>query len=131
MLISHSVQSYAAASAVLTLEHQKQPVRALVDVTVVLERLGAEQTAVGAWVNVLGYITSISSSTSRDRAGGSMQTRCDVHVHALLLWSAGPVHVHKYEAAVAALQSHRQGPRDDSQHEGPDDAAKLLDLLSK
>ncbi|KAK2068385.1 hypothetical protein P8C59_003024 [Phyllachora maydis] len=28
------VQSYAAASAVLTLEHQKQPVRALVDVTV-------------------------------------------------------------------------------------------------
>lgn len=121
MLISTSVSSYSIASATLTLVHprpeprnkyreneasqgpspdDRSPVRALVNVDLVLARLGSEQTRVGEWVNVLGYITSVPSVGSKPADGPKSPT---VSIQALLLWSAGPVDVQRYEASVQSL----------------------------
>lgn len=75
---------------------------ALVDVGLVLERLGPQQTRVGEWLNTIGYITSIQPSTDREKAsdrGGSK-----VHVQAVLVWSAGSLDVQRYEASLSALE---------------------------
>jgi hypothetical protein len=73
----------------------------LVDVQLVLERLGAEQTRIGEWVNVIGYITRIS----KDSAGAAVSRPevSMVHVQALLLWSAGPLDIQQYQLSVQAL----------------------------
>lgn len=94
------MSSYSIATGTLNLHHRDSPdtnVSALVDVRLVLERLGAEQTSNGQWVNVLGYVTSISPTSSN--RGEPM-----VRVQALLLWSAGPVDVQQYQASVQTLQ---------------------------
>lgn len=72
----------------------------LVDVSLVLESLGSEQTRVGEWVNVIGYITNIAPLAS-----GSDSTResLAVHTQAVLLWSAGPFDIRRYEASAKAL----------------------------
>lgn len=104
LLISPSVSSYSIASATLSLVHprpdDRSPVRALVNVDLVLARLGSEQTRVGEWVNVLGYITSVPSIGSKPADGPKSPT---VSIQALLLWSAGPVDVQRYEASVQSL----------------------------
>ncbi|CAK7209585.1 hypothetical protein SBRCBS47491_000493 [Sporothrix bragantina] len=92
------VTAYDMAVGVLTLQHQYQSqptahridVRAHVNIDLVLERLTAEQTSVGAWVNVMGYISDIKD-------GG------DVHVQALLLWSAGPLNLQEYERQLVSM----------------------------
>ncbi|KAK1827878.1 protein ten1 [Podospora conica] len=98
------VTSYSIPSATLTLVHpcpdDRSSVRALVNVDLVLARLGSEQTRVGEWVNVLGYITSVPSVGSKHSDGPRHPT---VGVQALLLWSAGPVDVQRYEASVQSL----------------------------
>jgi len=69
-------------------------------VDLVLERLGPQETRVGEWVNVVGYITSIHPPDDRKRPsdrGGPM-----VHVQALIIWSAGSLDVQRYEASVDA-----------------------------
>lgn len=70
---------------------------ALVDVQLVLERLGAEQTRVGEWVNVIGYIT-LGSGAAAGR--GSVVKGSTVHIQALLLWSAGPLDIQQYQISV-------------------------------
>lgn len=61
-----------------------------------LERLTAEQMSVGAWVNVMGYVT-----------GGTVGATAapDVHVQALLLWSTGPLDLQAYERQLEAMLS--------------------------
>lgn len=102
--MSSSVSSYSIATATLTLvlprPDDRSPVRALVNVDLVLARLGSEQTRVGEWVNVLGYITSAPSVGSKHADGPKSPT---VSIQALLLWSAGPVDVQRYEASVQSL----------------------------
>jgi hypothetical protein len=72
-----------------------------VDVQLVLERLGAEQTRIGEWVNVIGYITLISAAaTGQD----SSRDESMVHVQALLLWSAGPLDIQQYQISVQVLE---------------------------
>ncbi|KAK4166818.1 telomere capping, CST complex subunit-domain-containing protein [Cladorrhinum sp. PSN259] len=94
------VTSYSLSSGTLTLEHRlfddKQPVAAAVDVNLVLESLGSEQTRFGEWVNVMGYITSTGSKVP----DGLNST---VRVQAILAWSAGPLNLQTYEASVRAL----------------------------
>jgi hypothetical protein len=75
-------------------------VRALVDVTLVLESLGSDQARVGEWVNVIGYITDVAPIT--DGKGPNHGTST-VHAQAILLWSAGPVDIRRYETSVKAL----------------------------
>ncbi|KAK3327520.1 CST complex subunit Ten1 [Cercophora scortea] len=105
------VTSYSPTTGVLTLEHRQrtQPrhtpfVRALVDVNLVLEGLKAEQTSTGGWVNVIGYITSISPLTD---GKGPSHGVLGVEVQALVLWSAGPLEVTRYEASATALDTKR------------------------
>ncbi|KAH6854352.1 CST complex subunit Ten1 [Chaetomium sp. MPI-CAGE-AT-0009] len=98
------VTSYSPASGVLTLEHrlpeESHSVLALVDVTLVLESIGSEQTRVGEWVNVIGYITdAVPLALNRELSRGSPA----VHTQAVLLWSAGPFDIRKYEASVKAI----------------------------
>lgn len=93
----------------LTLEHRLQTdtysVAALVDVNLVLESLGPDQTRFGEWVNVIGYITGFTSITDGKRSARGNQ---HVHAQSILLWSAGPLDIQKYEASVMALD---QGSR--------------------
>lgn len=101
------VTSYATASGLLTLQHQfpKSPeVQALVDVRLLLEKLTAEQTSVGEWVNVIGYInsppsSSVNMSTKRKRGLSA------VHVQALMLWSAGSLDIGRYEVCLASISA--------------------------
>ncbi|CAK7200956.1 hypothetical protein SEUCBS139899_003656 [Sporothrix eucalyptigena] len=94
------VTAYDTSAGVLTLQHPYQPqptarrihVYARVNVDLVLERLTAEQTTVGAWVNVVGYMTSIVDAS-------------EVHVQAVLLWSAGPLDLQGYERNLESLLS--------------------------
>ncbi|KAK4203243.1 CST complex subunit Ten1 [Triangularia verruculosa] len=94
------VTSYSTVSGILTLQYRgsedDQLSFAAVDVNLVLESLGAEQTRVGEWVNVIGYVTSTDSKELGDKNPA-------VEVQATLLWSASPLNLQKYEASVKAL----------------------------
>ncbi|WYZ41469.1 hypothetical protein EsH8_V_000364 [Colletotrichum jinshuiense] len=97
------VTSYSLGSAVLTLEHgfpQGSDVSALVDVQLLLGTLKSDQTRIGEWVNVVGYLTPSSSGT---RARGTNREPQNVAIQALLLWSAGPLHLQRYESSFATL----------------------------
>ncbi len=97
---SRSVTSYSMATGTLTLEHQYPPgskTRALVDVKLLLDRLKSDQTQVGEWVNVIGYIAAdpaLHATTPTNQRGP------DVHVQALVVWSAGPLDIEQYEACL-------------------------------
>lgn len=109
-----SVVSYSTASATLALEHQRREenrsIRALVNVDLVLERIGPQETRVGEWVNVIGYITAIRPSAGGESPLGHGSS--SVCVQALLLWSAGSLDVQRYEASVDALNAgHGSSPR--------------------
>ncbi|KAK4679243.1 hypothetical protein QC764_202430 [Podospora pseudoanserina] len=94
------VTSYSTESGVLTLQYRgsedRQLTFASVDVNLVLQSLKAEQTRLGEWVNVIGYVTSTDSKKLGDM-------NPVVEVQATLLWSAGPLNLEKYEASVQAL----------------------------
>ncbi|KAK4225333.1 CST complex subunit Ten1 [Podospora fimiseda] len=96
------VTSYSLSSGTLTMEHRlsddNRPVMAAVDVNLVLESLGSDQTRFGEWLNVIGYITS----TGHKVQNGAKST---VQVQATLVWSAGPLNLQTYEASVRALSS--------------------------
>lgn len=87
-------------------------VRALVDVHLVLAKLEAEQTRIGEWVNVLGYVTSRPLSPAGKLV---MHEGPSVHVQALLLWSAGPLDVQQYHISAEALLDERTSPTDQSE----------------
>ncbi|POS77311.1 hypothetical protein DHEL01_v204291 [Diaporthe helianthi] len=97
------VTSYATVSAQLTLQHRfpkSTETQALVDVRLLLEKLTAQQTSVGEWVNVIGYINSpppVSMALSSKRKRGLPI----VHVQALMLWSAGSLDIGRYEMLLA------------------------------
>jgi hypothetical protein len=116
LTVQHSVSSYSPSSGVLTLEHrlpeETHSTSALVDVTLVLESLGEEQTRVGEWVNVIGYITDITLSAHGEESDHAAPT---VHTQAVLLWSAGPLDIRRYEKSVKTLgQTRSASTRDGS-----------------
>lgn len=91
------------ASGTLRLEHRSSPnanVSALVDVQLILERLGAEQTRIGEWVNVIGYISLTPSASPGEGLNAEEST---VYIQALLLWSAGPLDIQQYQLSVQQL----------------------------
>lgn len=93
-----SVTSYSSSTGILILEHDylsKADVRAMVDINLLLENLGTNQTSVGSWVNVIGYVKSTpNASTSKSAIDGVPR----VHIQAIVLWPTGPLDVHSYEA---------------------------------
>lgn len=70
---------------------------AMVDVKLLLPTLKSSQTDVGQWVNIIGYITARPDLEPTPPANSS-ESR--VYLQALLLWSAGPIDLGKYEACV-------------------------------
>jgi len=90
-----------------------------VDVKLLLESLKSEQTRIGEWVNVIGYITAILLPKTGHNSLGCENARVDVQ--ALLLWSAGPIDTQRYEASVIALSDKQSGP---IANHGPSEAAK-------
>lgn len=104
----NSVTAYSTASGTLTLQHQfpqDSDVRALVDVRLLLETISAEQTSVGQWVNVIGYITSPPSAPVKKSTKMDAPT---VLVQALVLWSTGSLDIGRYEACLTS----KSNPKD-------------------
>lgn len=99
-----SVTSYSTASAELTLHHnfpKTSEVKAVTDVRLLLAKLNAEQTAIGQWVNIIGYISASplgppTKSLKQAKAGESA-----AYIQALMLWTAGPLDVCRYEICLA------------------------------
>lgn len=92
-----SVISYSTSSACLSLAHlypKDTNVAASVDVSLLLESLTAEQTRVGEFVNVIGYITE--QKITRDTKPPCQESK-QVCVQAIVLWSTGPMDLQKYE----------------------------------
>lgn len=107
-----SVTSYSMASAQLTLQHEfpkGSSIRALVDVRLLLEKLTAEQTSVGEWVNVIGYISTTPRAPVKKSSKRKMEASA-VHVQALMLWSAGPLVISQYETLCLARTADKDGP---------------------
>ena len=106
--ISSSVQAYHIPTATLTLSYDHithltpETATAKVDVRLLLNSLRAIDTAVGEWVNVLGYVTSGNASSGGLQRGGSARSMMVVDVQAIMIWSAGAVRVGEYEEAVKA-----------------------------
>lgn len=98
-----SVTSYSIETAQLTLHHhfpKRSSTKALVDVRLLLEKLTAEQTSVGEWVNVIGYISSAPPVLTKKSSKKGSEASA-VHVQALMLWSAGPLSISRYETCLA------------------------------
>jgi len=91
-------------AAVLTMQHKllddSIPVQAAVDVKLVLESLKGDQTRVGEWLNVIGYITAIRPPPHRPPAHRAATV---VRIQALLVWSSHALDLQRYEASVRAL----------------------------
>ncbi len=62
-----------------------------VDIVHVLERIQANATEVGTWINVIGYV-------ERRKEKG-------IYVQAIAVWSAGNIDLSTYEKAVEARKS--------------------------
>lgn len=101
----HSVTSYSTLSAELALQHnfpKTSEVTAVVDVRLLLEKLDAEQTAVGQWVNIIGYIAT-SPPDPADKFLKRNVRAPTVRVQALMLWSAGPLNIDRYEMCLVNM----------------------------
>lgn len=94
-------------SAQLALRHnfpKTSEVTAVVDVRLVLEKLDAEQTAIGQWVNIIGYIAASPPDPANKSRKHEMKAPI-VHVQALVLWSAGPLNIDRYESCLLDMGS--------------------------
>ena len=90
------------------------------DTALVREELRATDTAIGSWLNVLGYIQKIShlkkgviggvSNNGKDTEGTVITTlghairhdSCKVRLQAISLWNAGPIDPDSYNEALKA-----------------------------
>ncbi|KAI1765153.1 CST complex subunit Ten1 [Hypoxylon sp. FL1150] len=93
------VTGYSTHSAILTLRHEyprgtNDNVNA--DVALLLQRLKAEQTDIGQWVHVIGYITSIEQTLAKATMGSRTAS---VGVQVLVLWIAEDLDITSYEHA--------------------------------
>ncbi|KAF6218582.1 hypothetical protein HO133_005933 [Letharia lupina] len=126
------VTRYTFSTGVLELQHAyhlppNQPTVALVDVNVILEGLEREDTQVGAWVNVLGYVEEVLEEGKRERGQGKGKTGLAkrkgdriregpragrVRVRAVVLWSAGGVKIGEYERTLEERLELDKGSRE-------------------
>ena len=125
------VTRYTLSTGVLELQHAyhpppKIPTIALVDVNVVLEGLKREDTQVGAWINVVGYVEEVVKEGKRGQ--GQVQENMDsatrngervregprvvrVRVQAIVLWNAGGVKIGEYERTLENRLKLEEGSR--------------------
>ncbi|KAI1178106.1 CST complex subunit Ten1 [Nemania sp. FL0916] len=104
------ITGYSTRHAQVTLKHGcaqgNSDIEALVDVKLMLETLTAEQTDIGQWVHVIGYLTFVNPAPSveaRGRRGHSQgNTATSVGVQALILWIARDLDLAAYEKSMVA-----------------------------
>ena len=113
---------YTLSTGVLELQHAyhpslRMPTVALVDVNVILEGLKREETLVGAWINVVGYVVEVLKEgksgqgqrqgqaktglmTEKEDKGEEASRVVRVRVQAVMLWNAGGVRIGEYERTL-------------------------------
>ncbi|CAJ2502337.1 Uu.00g097310.m01.CDS01 [Anthostomella pinea] len=100
------VTAYSMHSARLTLEHQcpkGSTVKASVDVKLLLQVLKSEQTDIGQWVHVIGYITSAEMSAIADVVPlPEIRESICIGVQALVIWEADGLDIASYEKSILA-----------------------------
>lgn len=74
----------------------------MVDINLMLDSVSHEQTAVGSWLNVIGYVKVKRKKASKARAkdgadGGAVSWH--VLVQGIMLWPTGPLDIQQYEKA--------------------------------
>ena len=85
----------------------------MVDVNLLLDNMKSNDTAVGQWVNVIGYVEAKpvlvnakgmdNQMSNRGQAGMEMQgAKAVARVQAVMLWSAGGIKLAEYERTLAA-----------------------------
>jgi len=105
------VVDYNEQKGCLTVEHRYPRsiigqicTNAVVDVNIVLETMRRPLLQAGSWVNVVGYVQSVSTVTRR--VSSSKVSRqlnvepCLPKVQAVLIWDAGAVQLDKYEETI-------------------------------
>ncbi|KAK0107058.1 hypothetical protein ONS95_003768 [Cadophora gregata] len=112
-LTLYSVTNYSTKTATLTLEHNHplgNTIKAQVDVNLLVTTLKSNETQIGEWVNVMGYITG----GQKHKVGGEQNV--EIGVQALVLWSAGPINLAGYEKSLDEKavdeQTARKEPKD-------------------
>ncbi|KAI4861726.1 CST complex subunit Ten1 [Hypoxylon rubiginosum] len=96
------VTGYSTHSAILTLQHEYPRgtrVKVNTDVALLLQKLNAEQTNVGQWVHVIGYITSVKQALTKATMGSHT---ANIGVQALVLWIAEDLDIASYEHALVS-----------------------------
>ena len=96
----HSITGYSTKSAILTLEHNFPPgnaIKALVDVELLLSTLKSNETQLGEWVNVIGYVRSQQQYRLRNFSDIVI---LHISVQAIVLWSSGPLKLDEYERSL-------------------------------
>ncbi|EKD13897.1 uncharacterized protein L3040_005490 [Drepanopeziza brunnea f. sp. 'multigermtubi'] len=91
------VTKYSTQTAILTLEHNHPPgnlLKAQVDVRLLVSTLKSNETQVGEWVHVMGYIAN------DQKPNGTTNRNLDVGIQAVVLWCAGPLSLTGYERSL-------------------------------
>jgi hypothetical protein len=70
--------------------------KALVDIELVLESIKSFETRIGEWVNVMGYV----GASKQVPSNLLNEVQSEVRIQAILLWSAGPVKIDRYEDSL-------------------------------
>ncbi|KAI1428653.1 CST complex subunit Ten1 [Xylaria sp. FL1777] len=105
--VVESAELFRIIPARVAVEHrcprENDHVEAFVDVKLLLETLKSEQTDVGQWVHVIGYLSSIHRNSSRSKTGPR------VVVQALILWVARDLDLGAYEKSMLADANQNTG----------------------
>lgn len=99
-----SVENYSTKTAALTLEHNYPPgnkLKALVDVRLLTSTLKPDETRIGEWINVIGYIQA-----PRQNLASHVNLR--IQVQAIVLWSSGPLKLDGYEKSLGQQKADRE-----------------------
>lgn len=98
--ITNSVTAYCTKTGVLTLQHDHPPknlARAMVDVGLLLNSLASNETQIGEWVNVMGYVTSCLNQQLKGPGGSGNR---EINIQAIVLWSAKAFDLQGYERSL-------------------------------
>ncbi|KAI1270175.1 CST complex subunit Ten1 [Xylariaceae sp. FL1019] len=100
------VEAYSIKSGQLTLRHncpKENNEVAKVDVKLLLSTIKAEQTDVGQWIHVIGYITATEPNPKlAAQKVATCETGSAVSIQALLIWTARDLDIEKYERSMLA-----------------------------
>lgn len=105
-----SVTNYSTKTSTLTLEHnypRESKIKAIVDVELLVNTLKSEETQIGEWVNVIGYI---QDSQQQKPSKLPNEPHLGIRVQAIVLWSSGPLKLDGYEKSLDLQKSDGQKP---------------------